>query len=74
MDAPIAFMGLVGLPDESPANAHNPLTEGFIHEGGASELTGDACYDTSEGVSYGVGLRYEIEETPFMTRVPSRNR
>lgn len=74
MNATIAFMGLDVVPDEDPASSHNPLTEGFLYEGRASDRTGSACFDTSEGGSYGDGHRYEMEETPFMARIPSRHR
>jgi len=61
-------------PDNNRADSHNPLTEGYIAEGCASDPTGSACYDVSVETSYGGGRRFEWEETNTMTKIPSRHR
>ena len=60
--------------DASQEPSVNPLESGFIDEGCASETGKTMWYDSSRGESYGCGNRYEHEETPFMTKVPSRHR
>ena len=61
--------------DAAQESSGNPLQDGFIHEGQASEQTGDGLwYDSSRGESYGCGTRYAREEAPFMTRVKSKHR
>lgn len=61
--------------DAAQEPSGNPLQDGFIHEGCASDRVGDNLwYDSSEGTGYGNGSRYACEETPFMTRVKSKHR
>jgi hypothetical protein len=52
----------------------NPLESGFIDEGSACDTGKMMWNDTSYGESYGCGNRYAHEETPFMTKVPSRHK
>jgi hypothetical protein len=60
--------------DASQEPSVNPLESGFIDEGSACETGKTMWYDSSKGESYGCGNRYAHEETPYMTRVPSRHR
>jgi hypothetical protein len=59
--------------DSKPEPGENSLETGFINHGSASIPTGVAWYDTSKGESYGDGRRYAHEETPFMTKIPSKH-
>lgn len=53
---------------------HNALEEGYICEGSASAMTHKTGWmDDSEGPCYGNGRRYEYEEIPTLTKVPSKH-
>lgn len=69
---PIGF-DMAECCESKPEPAENPLETGFINHGSASRPTGTAWYDSSTGESYGGGRRYAHEETPFMTKVPSKH-
>lgn len=49
----------------------NPLETGILRLGDVYDS--NAWSDSSLGVSYGDGRRYEYTETPFMKKVPSKH-
>lgn len=52
----------------------DPLQEGYVAEGKASASTGVHAWDNpNNGSSYGGGVRFDHEETPYMTKVKGRN-
>lgn len=59
---------------EADAPQHNALEEGYIALGDPSGPTNKTAWrDDSEGTCYGNGRRYEYEEIPALTKVPSRH-
>lgn len=61
--------------DTDKVSSCDPLQDGYIALGNASAPVGAAGWcDTSLGVSYGDGRRYDTEEIATLTKVPSRHR
>ena len=61
--------GTDGSGDITVAQEHDPVQTGFIAGGSVHQPSGTAWHDTSSGVDYGSGRRYEHEETYFMAKV-----
>lgn len=75
MSFAILNIGVACEGAETPAPDHeSALQSGFIAEGSAEGPSGIAWYDTSRGVDYGHGQRFECEETNYMARVPSKHK
>lgn len=74
----MGFSVLIGIDsgeaDKPASPAESPLQSGFIDEGCASGPTGAGWYDSSTGVDYGHGTRYDSEEARYITKVPSKNK
>ena len=70
----ITTMAFAEEDGEMPPSC-DPLQDGYIPLGNASAPVGAAgWYDTSLGVSYGDGCRYDTQEIATLTKVPSRHK
>lgn len=66
---------IAGEDGFNTVSSPDPLQEGYIHGGSASDPTNPELWlDSSSGTDYGHGERYEREETYGMARVRSQNR
>ena len=60
------------VEDGEPSSpVENPLETGVLRLGDASAPS--MWYDTSYGPTYGNGQRFDLEEAPFMAKVPSKH-
>jgi len=68
------LIGLELYQAETPPEVVDPLKSGFINYGCASDRTGMAYSDLSDGERYGRRNRFEHEEDRFITKIPSKNK
>ena len=65
--------------EAAPTPLYDPLTTGIVEGGCASDLTGTAYCDDTEGYAegngpnYGDGVRYERKEARFITKIPGKH-
>ena len=74
MSITIAVLGgaLENIGEQIP-EGESTLEKGYVCDGNALGSTGSAYFDATTNADYGHGRRYEMEETPFITRVPSKS-